>query len=72
MDDPAQPNAHAVPFPTETDYDSLLLRAGASGLNADDRAELIPALKLMDEKIALLRRNALESSAGFTRSPVSE
>jgi hypothetical protein len=72
VDDSVQPNAHAVPSPAETDYDGLLLRAGATGLDAGDRAELIPALKLMDEKIALLRRNALESSAGFTRSPVSE
>ncbi len=72
MGDSTRPDTHAVPSSAETDYDGLLLRAGATGLNADDRAELIPALKLIDEKIALLRRNALESSAGFTRSPVSE
>ncbi|OEC99955.1 hypothetical protein [Rhizobium sp. YK2] len=72
MDDSAQPNGHAVPSPAKIDYDGLLLRAGATSLNADDRTELIPALKLMDEKIALLRRNALEGSAGFTRSPVPE
>ncbi|GKQ55121.1 hypothetical protein [Bradyrhizobium sp. Ce-3] len=37
-------------------YETLLLRAGATGLNRQDIEDLAPGLRAIDMKIALLRR----------------
>jgi len=54
------------------DFGWLLDRAGASGLDAADRAALIPGLLLIEAKIQLIRRNAADSRSGLTESPVFE
>jgi len=37
-------------------YEALLLRAGAKGLSRQDIEDLVPGLRAIDAKIALLRR----------------
>lgn len=54
------------------DYALRLDRAGASGLDAAERATLVPALRLMDAKVDLIRRRAAQHGGDFSRSPVSE
>ncbi|MBH5397243.1 hypothetical protein HZZ13_05475 [Bradyrhizobium sp. CNPSo 4010] len=54
------------------DFGWLLDRAGASGLDAADRAALIPGLLFMEAKIQLIRRNAAVSRSGLNESPVFE
>lgn len=40
-------------------YGALLVRAGAEGLSRQDVIDLIPGLKAIDHKIALLRKASL-------------
>jgi len=45
-------------------YETLLLRAGAKGLSRQDVEDLVPGLRAIDAKIALLRRVSRDDDGG--------
>jgi len=66
------PDAESRSGTARPDYELLLLRAGATGLDAAERAELSVALGYMDAKIRLIRQRAAENHTGFMQTPIAE